>query len=99
LEKSNNNGSNEYKSVQFRWSKSWTNHNIVFNATWQDSKTSNDNYNDNYGLEELEDIVIFEGKPVKRHELPRHNFNRPCWPILADTLTICFSLRYSNRGV
>jgi hypothetical protein len=73
----NNNGTSGYKAVQLKWSKRWENHNVMFNAAWSESKTSNDNYDEFFGLEELEREVIFNGKTIKLKDLPKDNFNKP----------------------
>jgi hypothetical protein len=73
----NNNGSSEYQSVQIEWSKSWKNHSLIFNTTWSESKTSNDTYDANFDLEDMDSEVFLEGKRIKIKDLPRDNFNKP----------------------
>jgi hypothetical protein len=73
----NNNGSSDYRSVQLKWEKGWKNHIASFNASWSESSTSNDNYDEDYGLEDMEKDVIYNGETIKRKDLPKDNFNRP----------------------
>jgi hypothetical protein len=73
----NNNGSSSYRSVQLKWEKAWKNHFVMFNASWSESKTSNDNYETVFGLEELDTDVIYNGRWIKLADLPKDNFNKP----------------------
>jgi beta-galactosidase beta subunit len=81
----NNNGESEYRSVQVKWQRAWKNHNLMMNATWQESTTSNDNYDDNFDLEDMEKFVIYKGSKIKVSEMPKDNFNRPVVLNLAYT--------------
>lgn len=87
----NNNGRSDYTSVQFRLHKTWRAHTVMFNATWQNTKTSNNNYNATFDLDEMEKVVFLDGKKVKLHELPRDNFNRPA------VFNIAYYGRYFNH--
>jgi hypothetical protein len=73
----NNNGSSQYQSVQIKWSKKWKNHSLLFNTTWSESKTSNDSYDSNISLEDMDKDVFLEGERMKLKDLPRDNFNKP----------------------
>jgi hypothetical protein len=82
----NNNGRSNFRSAQLSLSRSWEKkHTVMLNASWQEAQTSNSNYNNTVDLEELEDIVIFEGRKTHRYELPKDNFNRPIRVNLAYT--------------
>ncbi|MDR2400992.1 MAG: hypothetical protein LBD73_04995 [Deferribacteraceae bacterium] len=98
----NNNGSSQYQSVQLKWSKSWKNHSLLFNTTWSESKTSNDNYDSDFSLEDMETEVFLEGKRIKLKDLPRDNFNKPYVLNFAyagkffENLTVSAILKYTT---
>jgi hypothetical protein len=98
----NNNGESQYRSVQVKWQRAWKNHNIMMNATWQESETSNNSYDDTYDLEDMEKFVIFKGKQIKVNEMPKDNFNRPVVLNLAYTgkfferLTLSSAIKYKT---
>lgn len=73
----NNNGESTYRSVQLKWNRAWKNHSVMFNAMWQESETSNDSYNDEYDLEDLEKLIVYNGKIIQVKDKPKDNFNRP----------------------
>ena len=96
----NNNGKSEFRSAQLKWSKVWKKHALMFNAMWQESETSNGNYNETFGLEEMEKIVVLDGKQISLYKLPKDNFNRPIVANLGYTgkffnhLTVSAALKY-----
>jgi hypothetical protein len=73
----NNSGSSDYRSAQLKWSRAWENHYIIFNATWSESNTSHNKYDDILGLDTPEAEVVFNGRTIKRKDLPKDNFNKP----------------------
>lgn len=81
----NNNGKSEFRSVQIKWDRSWRRHYLLFNAFWQESKTSNDSYDKTFDLEDLDTQVIFAGKLIPLAQMPKDNFNRPIIVNLAYT--------------
>ena len=96
----NNNGESSFKSVQVKWDRKWTNHYLMMNLMWSDSRTGQDNYNDEYDLDELDELVYYKGELIKVSELPKNNFNRPIIINLTYTgrffkhLTISPSIKY-----
>lgn len=91
----NNNGSSKYRSVQAKWSKSWKNHQVMANLTWQQSETSNDTYDSTFDLEDMDDYVYYNGKKILAYELPKDNFARPITLNLAYTGLFFDRLRLS----
>lgn len=73
----NNNGRSKYTTVQIRWAKNWQNHALMLSTSWQESKTSNNSYDDSVALEVLERPIIVDGKKIALHDKPRDNYNRP----------------------
>lgn len=73
----NNNGESSFRSVQAKWDRSWKNHNLMMNIMWQESKTAQENYDDNYDLEDLDKQVYYNGELIKLVDLPKNNYNRP----------------------
>lgn len=73
----NNNGASEYRSAAVKWSRGWKNHNIILNGTWQESSTSNDNYDTYLGLDKVAEKVYLDGKLIDYKDLPKDSFSRP----------------------
>ncbi len=101
----NNNGTSLYRSVQLKWSKSWKNHKLLANLTWSMSETSNDSYDDTFDIEEMEDIIYYNGKQIHLYELPKSNYARPVILNVAyvgryfDHLKISVALNYKSPYV
>jgi hypothetical protein len=98
----NNNGSSTYTSVQLKWSKSWKNHSFMANTTWSESRTSNENYDSYFGLDDLDTDVFLDGKRIKLSDLPKDNFNKPYvinaayYGRFFEHLTVSAALKYTT---
>lgn len=98
----NNNGKSEYRSFQIKWSKNWENHSVMANFAWQESKTSNSTYDDNFDLEDMDKIIIYNGKQILAYDLPKDNFARPLTlnigytGLFFDRLRISLLLKYRS---
>lgn len=72
----NNNGESRHREVTLSWQRQWTRHYLLLDATWQDSEASNEDYDDLLRLEELEELVWYNGQVTQRIGLPRSDYNR-----------------------
>jgi hypothetical protein len=73
----NNNGSSRHESYRISWERMWEKHFLSINATYQESTTSNEDYDAALEDDELEDRVWHDGKIIYKSELPRNDYNRP----------------------
>jgi hypothetical protein len=73
----NNNGSSRHESYRISWERMWDKHFLSINATYQESTTSNEDYDAALEDDELEDRVWHDGKIIYKSELPRNDYNRP----------------------
>lgn len=73
-----NNGESSHKSYRLSWTRSWVNHSIMFYGTYQETDSSNENYDTNLD-DTTSDYVwsIPDKKAMPRTELPKNNYNRP----------------------
>jgi hypothetical protein len=81
----NNRGWGRYQSASVKWFRKWKNHYVMINGGWTESTSSDANYNNMTSLEETMEDVFFDGRLVKRGELPKANFSRPIIINLAYT--------------
>jgi len=72
----NNNGESRHEEVTASWEWSWGNHYLLINGTWQDSNSSNEDYDTTLEEDDLNEDVCYEGKIVSKLGLPRIDYNR-----------------------
>ncbi len=72
----NNNGRSHYESYGLEWARKWTSQELVINASYQKSTTTNETYDDTLSADDLTGLVYFEGELLHIDELPRKDFNR-----------------------
>ncbi len=98
----NNNGKSTYRSVQLKWTKSWGSHRVMANLTWQMSETSNNTYEDSFDLEDMDNVIYYNGRQIYAWQLPKDNFSRPVTVNLAytglffDRLRVSLMLKYKS---
>lgn len=92
----NNNGSGEYDSYRASWSKEWSHQYLEINATYEETLSSNENYENLYDEDDLLELVWYEGELLYKDEIPRENFNRPWTANLIYTNKINSRLSFTN---
>lgn len=93
----NNNGSSEHQEFSVEWKRSWTNHVLAVNATWQQTETSNDNYRTLLEDEQLEELVYYHGELIRRVDLPRDDYNRGYTGNLIYSARLPHGFAFTNR--
>jgi len=86
----NNNGRSEHQEVSLSFERLTHNWALLFNVTYQQTLTSNLDYDESYDDETADERVWFEGNVISRWELPREEYNRP----LTGNLLLAFRLPY-----
>ncbi|WP_158247253.1 TonB-dependent receptor plug domain-containing protein [Geothermobacter hydrogeniphilus] len=92
----NNNGRSEHDSVRTSWERAWEKQYLLLTWTWQESSSSNENYNAFLDEEDLTERVWYKGEIVYRSELPRTDFNRPHTVELFYTADFPYGFRFTN---
>ena len=73
----NNNGRSEHESYLLSWQRSWKNHFLEINGTWQETTTSNISYDTILDEEDITETIWYNGDELYRYEISRLDFNRP----------------------
>ena len=92
----NNLGRSEYESYQLSWQRSWVNHFLEINATWQETTTSHDNYTESLDADDVERTIWYKGKELHYYEIPRNDFNRPTIANLIYTYSLPHGITFTN---
>jgi len=92
----NNLGRSDHESLQVSWQKSWKNHLIEINSTWQETTTSHDNYTDFINEEDTAETIWYKGKELYYYEIPRKDFNRPVIANFIYTCNLPYNLTFTN---
>ncbi len=92
----NNNGHRNYQSISASWERNWRRHSFLLELIWQEQEGSKEDYLDIVDLEDLEDIVVFQGELIAKIDLPRNDFNRAWKGLLVYSVDLPFDLTFSN---
>ncbi|MDT8420275.1 MAG: TonB-dependent receptor plug domain-containing protein [Desulfuromonadales bacterium] len=92
----NNNGSGEYDSYRASWTKEWLHQSLEINATYEETLSSNENYENLYDEDDLVEQIWYKGELLYKDEIPRENFNRPWTANLIYTNRINSRLSFTN---
>jgi hypothetical protein len=92
----NNHGRSRQESYRVTWERSWPRHFLSFNATWQQTTTSNEGYDDELEGEDLASRIWYRGDLIDKADLPGRNFNRPLLANLVWTVRLPFAMTFAN---
>ncbi|MBN2644035.1 MAG: TonB-dependent receptor plug domain-containing protein [Desulfuromonadaceae bacterium] len=92
----NNNGESRHQEVTLSWERQWTRQYLLVNATWQDSESSNEGYNDLLDLEDLDELVWFHEHTTARINLPRSDYNREWSANLIYRVELPYGFTFTN---
>jgi hypothetical protein len=92
----NNNGHSRHRSYQVSWSRSWTKHFLELNSSWQETETSNKDYNTTFDDDDVTEKIIYNGSEILKRDLPRKDFNRPVVANLIYSGKLPYGLRFTN---
>ena len=91
-----NDGRSEHKSYQLSWQRSWKNHFLEINGTWQETTTSNDDYSATVSENDLIETVWYKDEELNYYEIPRVDFNRPFVANLTYIGQLPYGLTFTN---
>ena len=72
-----NAGRSRHESWRATWERSWRRQFLSLNATWQETVTSNEDYDDTAAEDAASNRVWYQGSLIGRSDLPRGEYNRP----------------------
>lgn len=73
----NNNGSSSHEEYGLSWEKQAGRQSVHLNVTYQETTSSNIDYDEQFDLEDLNTLTWFKGEVINKEELPREDYNRP----------------------
>lgn len=73
----NNNGRSRHQSYRVSWERSWEHDFLSINANYQVTTSNNASYDSVIENEALNDQVWFDGRLIRKSELPAFDHNRP----------------------
>ncbi|MEA3363802.1 MAG: TonB-dependent receptor plug domain-containing protein, partial [Thermodesulfobacteriota bacterium] len=89
-------GRSEHKSYQISWQRSWKQHFLELNGTWQETTTSNDDYSTSISEGELTETIWYKNKELYYYEIPKEDFNRPVVANLTYIGKLPYGLTFTN---
>ncbi|MDX2480542.1 MAG: TonB-dependent receptor [Desulfuromusa sp.] len=92
----NNFGRSEHKSLQLSWQRSWINHFLEINATWQETTTSHDDYFETLDEDDIAETIWYKGDELYYYEIPKTDFNRPVIANLIYTAKLPYNITFTN---
>jgi len=92
----NNLGKSRHDSYQISWQRSWRNHFLEINGTWQETTTSNTDYDTTLDIEDFETTIWYKGEELYPDEIHRLDFNRPFIGNLVYTFRVGNTLTFTN---
>ncbi|MFH1139626.1 MAG: hypothetical protein V1816_26410 [Pseudomonadota bacterium] len=92
----NNNGKSNYHGFRASWERTWERHYLSVNATYQQTKTSNEDPEDLLDDEALTDRVWYKGSIRYKSELPRGDYNRPWVANLTYIIKMGYGFSFTN---
>lgn len=73
----NNNGRSDHQSVLISFQRTWKNHSFELNGNWQETSTSNSDYDTRVEDEDSGETIWYGNEEIYTYEIPRIDFNRP----------------------
>jgi hypothetical protein len=92
----NNNGESRHEEVNFSWEQRWETQYLMFNLTWQDSESSNESYSDVMDLEDMQEMVYYNGNLTPLVNLPRSDYNREWSANLVYHVKLGYGFAFTN---
>jgi hypothetical protein len=92
----NNHGRSHHHEFRFDWRRLWARQALDLNVTFQKTTTTNNSYDDTLELEDLSQLVWYDGRLLAPDELPRTDFNRQWSANLTYIVELPWHLRFSN---
>jgi len=92
----NNLGRSHHESYRMTWERNWDEHMLSLNATYQETRSNHDDYDDQYGQEIGNGQLWYQGQLISRSELPGSDYNRPLRMNLTYVATLPKGFSFTN---
>lgn len=92
----NNNGESRHHELTFSWQREWQNYFLLIDGTWQDSESSNEDYDDRLEIDDLDEIVWYNNHSTYFIDLPRSDYNREWSANLIYSATLSYGFSFTN---
>lgn len=73
----NNLGKSHHERYRLGWQRNWTHYFFYLNASLQETTTTNEGYDTPLDSEDIEELVWYENKLIRKSDLPAFMQNRP----------------------
>lgn len=93
----NNHGKSDHESVLISWQKAWQNQRLEINGSWQQTRSSNSDYDTTLNNENLSETIWYKDEELYPHEIPRKDFNRPVIVNLIFSSRLPYGLTFTNK--
>jgi len=91
-----NEGHSDYEEFTVTWERVWNNqHSLLLNGTWQRSFSTNESYDD-LDIEDIEEVVFYNGQKKFLSDLPRNDYNREWSFNLIYRVKLGYGLSFTN---
>lgn len=92
----NNLGRSRHESYRMTWERNWSEHLLSLNATYQETRSNHDDYDDQLGLDNGAGQLWYQGRLISRSELPSRDHNRPLRLNLTYVATLPKGFSFTN---
>jgi hypothetical protein len=92
----NNNGRSEHESYQLSWQRTWRQHYLELNGTYQETKSSHLTYGDTISDKDTTDLIWYNGEFISYDQIPKEDFNRPIVANLIYSGMLPFNIIFTN---
>lgn len=89
-------GNSRHKEVTVAWEREWDRHFLLVDGTWQRSFSTNEDYSDNFELEDFEDPVWYKDQVKLKTDLPRADYNRKWSANLIYRVNLEYGFSFTN---
>lgn len=92
----NNLGRSHHEAYRLTWERNWSEHMLSLNATYQETRSNHDDYDDQLGLDNGAGQLWYQGELISRSELPGSDYNRPLRLNLTYIATLPRGFSFTN---
>jgi hypothetical protein len=92
----NNNGKSHYESYRLAWERHWSTQFLSLNVSYDKATSTHGDYEDTLLVDDLDDLIWYDGALLYPDELPRDDYNRPWVANLLYTIEMPYGLKFAN---
>lgn len=92
----NNLGRSQHQAYRLTWERSWSQHLLSLNATYQETRSNHEDYDDELGQDNTSGQIWYQGRLIALSDLPGRDHNRPWRLNLTYTATLPRGFAFTN---